>query len=141
MGPRTVVGDLRELALPAPSFRCEISKRDVYEVRCDPRAQATGHGNFLDLRVFHSSDRGATSREVALTLTWRDWWQHKFNYLGGDRWPPAGEDLMEAYIKDRRLSLTYCQAYLFTADGEIPVWEAQYWPEEARWRLSAVGRL
>lgn len=136
MGPKAIDRDLRELALAAPPFRCEISGNDVYEVRRDPLAQVTGDGNFRELRVFHSSDGGATSQEIALKLAWRDWWKHRFNYVGGDRWPPAGEDIMDAKVRDGRLTLTYCQPYLFTADGEVNVWQAQYCPEISRWTLS-----
>lgn len=133
--------DLRKIAIPTAPIRCVINDLECYEIRIEALVKYGKDGALRQLRVFHSIDGAQTWEEVPLKLTWKARWNLIYNYVGGDRWPPCGEDVADASIKDGRLTIEYSQIYLFSADGMVTRWEAQYQPEKRRWMIHFAGKF
>ena len=116
-------------------MRCEISEQEYYDVLLEDLSKRGPNGRAKRIRVFHSLDGGKTSTEISLKLTWRGWWEHVYNYVGGDMWPPCGEDVRNSSIKNGRLTFRFATVFQPNRDGTVTSWEAEYWPEIQRWKV------
>lgn len=127
--------DLRTISTPSPSVRCAINDAEVYELRLIVLPQSGPGGATRKIEVMHSADGASTWSNVPLRLTLKSWWRHIFNHVGGDIWPPRGEDVEGASIKDGKLTLRYSDIFSRRPDGCIACWEAVYLPGIGRWEI------
>ena len=133
--------DLRKIAIPIAPIRCRVNDLEFFEVRIEALAKYGKGGASRRLRVFHSVDGAETWEEVPLKLTWKARWDLMYNYVGGDRWPPCGEDVSAVSIADGRLTIEYSQLYLFSVHKMVTRWEAQYLAERNRWTIRFAGKF
>jgi|GEM_PF-3875278 len=117
-------------------------KQDIYEV-CFEKLPRNGTACQLSkINVFLSSDGGKKWRSLRFR---RNWWQQGWAIihkgLGGSCWPPAGEDVREAFIKDEKFSISYCNLHEHGINGQSYIWLMQYEIMKDRWDLSLIEEL
>lgn len=130
--------DLRTLIEQPASVRVALSDYELYEVRFEVLAARGAGGVAVLMWVFRSLDNGHTWNMLGLKRNWyRQWWAILKGGLGGS-WPPSWSDFREAYIKNGKFSIAYCNPYDPAPSGECCIWEMQYDPAIDRWDLSLL---
>lgn len=141
MVQKMTISNKHLVSLPTRLIHCAVDELESYEVQIIPLETFGKGGVAKRLRVRRSLDGGVSWDEIPMKLTLKSWWNCIYNYVGGDRWPPCGEDVEAASIKNGRLTIRYSQAYLFSADGKVTIWEAQYWPSVNRWTIQFLEKF
>lgn len=119
---------------PAP-MRCKMSELEFYDVLIADLSNRGPGGQAKRVCVLQSSDGGRTRVEIPLRLTWGARWEHWIKGVGGDIWPPRGEDVENASVKNGRLTFRYSTIFQPNKNGTVSRWEAEYWPEKRRWTV------
>lgn len=134
--------DLRT-ALPQPDpRRCNVSDSEAYEVRFEVLSRRGAEGRTTQMHVLRSTDGGKNWKAIRLRRNWRrHWWAIFWKGLGGSSWPPAGEDVNNAYVKDGRFTIAYWNLYEFGPRGQAYAWEMQYDPSIDRWNLALLEEI
>lgn len=134
--------DLRTVIPPRQPLRCALSDREMYEVRIDVLRSHGSAGNVSRLAVLQSADGGQSWQKVRFRRNWwQQWWAIVNGGLGGSCWPPAGEDVRGAYVKDGKLSISYCNLRDHGPNGQSYVWEMQYDQKADRWDLALLEEV
>ena len=120
---------------PPSPMECKISETDTYEILLEDRYKTGPNGEAKTIRVFHLSHASPVREEISMRLTFRAWCDYFFKGIGGDLWPPRGEDMQNASIKNGRLTFRYSTIFQPNRDGSVSCWEAEYWPARRRWTV------
>ena len=133
--------DLKAVVQNRESLCRTLNEQEVYEVRFETFSQRGTGGSVSRMQVFRSMDGGKTWRPIAFKRMWHQWWSIFNGGLGGSLWPPAGEDVRDAYFKDGRFSISYGNLFEHGADGQAYFWEIQYYPDRNRWEIRKVEEI
>ena len=134
--------DLRTVITPSEPLRLSLSEQEIYEVRIEilPRRGSGGGTSRMD--VLRSTDGGKTWRPIRLRRNWRrQWWAIIKDGLGGSCWPPAGDDIKDAYIKDGKFTISYWNLYEFGPKGQAYAWEMQYDTKADQWDIALLEEI
>lgn len=126
---------MEELKLPNAPMRCDINQQEYFDIFLEHLSKRGPNGAGRRIRIFHSVDGGKTQVEIPLKLTWKSMYEHYFNYVGGDMWPPCGEDVQNASIKNGRLTFRFASVFQPNRDETVTSWEAEYLPDKKRWTI------
>jgi hypothetical protein len=135
------MSDLRKVIPPREPLRCSLSDTDIYEVRFEVLPERGKAGNITRMLVLRSFDGGRTWRQLRLRRDWRQWWAIVNGGLGGSAWPPAGEDVKDAFVKDGRFTISYCNLYEHGPKGQLYVWEMQHDTTKDQWKLALLEEV
>jgi hypothetical protein len=127
--------DLQSVVPSRESLRRILNEREIYEVRFEALSQRAAGGKVSRMHVFRSVDGGKTWLQIPFKRMWRQWWAILNGGLGGSLWPPAGEDVRDAYFKDGRFSICYGNLFEHGPDGQAYFWEIQYCPDRNQWEI------
>lgn len=111
---------------------CRVNQNEAYEIYLQDRSERGGNGEAQDIRVVRI-DADGDRAEIPMRLSLGGWWRHVIKGIGGDLWPPRGEDLENASIKNGRLTFRYSTVFLPNMDGTVSSWEAKYVAEKGVW--------
>jgi hypothetical protein len=127
--------DSKKNQWPSVATRCAVSEHEYYETLIEGVTGRARNGQVQKIRIFHSIDNGKKRVEIPLKMTWRGWYEHIFKYVGGDMWPPRGEDVENFSVKNGRLTFRFATIFQPNRDGTVTSWEAEYWPEVQKWKV------
>lgn len=122
-------------------IRLLLDDRQAYEVQVH-RLPRRGTGGAHDcLRVFYTCDAQRTWSELGFRLNWRSWLRYVIGGSGGDCWPPRGEDVFKASIRNGKLVIRYGSLFQSNNAGKVMALEATYSIEEQRWSIADAGYI
>ncbi|MDP1612769.1 MAG: hypothetical protein Q8M11_17080 [Sulfuritalea sp.] len=134
--------DLRTVIPQREPLRCSVSEHEIYEVRFEVLVRGGSDGSASRMDVLRSTDGGKTWRPVRLRRDWpRQWWPIIKDGLGGGWWPPSGSDVRDAYVKDDKFTISYCNFHEHGPKGQAYAWEMQYDANADRWDLVLLEEI
>lgn len=134
--------DLRTVIKQPKPVCVSLNDREIYEVRFEVLAHRDPSGSTTRMAVLRSTDGCKTWCSLRLRRNWqRDWWAIIKDGLGGGWWPPSGDYFEDAYIKNDRFTIAYCNLYEHGLQGQAYKWEMQYEPTIDRWNLALLEEI
>ncbi|WP_143044596.1 MULTISPECIES: hypothetical protein [Delftia] len=128
----------RELFNSQETIRFSL-KQHIYKLHFEKLPRNGTGGQLSKINLFLSSDGGKKWRLLRFR---RNWWHQGWAIihkgLGGSCWPPAGEDVRDAFIKDEKFSISYCNLHEHGISGQSYTWLMQYDITKDRWDLSLI---
>ena len=129
----TFVSDI--VTKPGPWY-LSVKDGGYFEILFEDLGSRGAHGQAQKMRVFFHNGTAPDERcEVLMKLTWKSYFYYVFKGVGGDLWPPRGEDVQNASVVDGRLTFRFATIFQPNADNSVTRWEAEYWPEKLRWTI------